>query len=593
MKIFKIGIAALLFASSLFAQEVNVTVLGTSDVHGRISPWDYSTDRADYSGGYSQISTLVEKYRSESNNVILTDIGDAIQDNGIERFNAMYSEAGRHPVVDILNYMNYDFFVPGNHEFNFGMDFLDEMLKSFKGKILAANIEDSKGETYYLPSAIVEKEGVKIGFIGATTPLIEQFEAGTENLKDLDFTDPSKAIQVEVDKLIEQGADAIVLLAHMGLPNENNIAGTGVEDIANNVEGLDAIIAGHYHKNIGKKVINGVVITEPYKYGRSISEVDLKFDVEDNKVELLSVDSKTVSVKGTESDKKVEEIYEKYHNELRKDANIKLGRTMYDLVQSNKVKGIPAIYTEDTGLATLFGKVGFYFNDAEVIALSIDQEYAKLDKGIIRKKDINYNYRYTGGEITIYEVTGQDLKDYLEWSAAYFNQIKEGDLLLSFNKERRSEKYATFDFAKGVTYDIDLREEAGNRIKNLKFEDGREISKNTPIRLGMNSYRMERMLSKGEALEGRSHIKPVWDSKAVYGEEDGTIRYMTAKYISKVKYGVVGIKASNNWKIIGLPQGEDVDRAIKLINSGELKLHNEGRATNVKSININDLKNFK
>jgi 2',3'-cyclic-nucleotide 2'-phosphodiesterase/3'-nucleotidase len=267
---------------------------------------------------------------------------------------------------------------------------------------------------------------------------------------------------------------------------------------------------------------------------------------------------------------------------------------MYDLVQENKIKGIPTIYTEDTGLATLFGEVGFYFcKDADVIALSIDQEHAKLDKGIIKKKNINYNYRYTGGEITLYEVKGQDLKDYLEWSAAYYNTIKDGDLLLSFNKKRRSEKYATFDFAKGVLYDIDLREESGNRIKNLRFADGREITKNMPIKLGMNSYRMERMLSKGEPLEGRKHIKPIWDSKVVYGEEDGTIRYMTAKYISEVKHGVLGIKASNNWKLVGLPKGADVDKAIELVNSGKLELHNAGRATNVESITIDDLKNMK
>jgi 2',3'-cyclic-nucleotide 2'-phosphodiesterase/3'-nucleotidase len=594
MKAFKIGITAFIFAGALFAKEVDVTILGTSDVHGRIIPWDYSTDTADFSGGYSQIATLVEKLRSENKNLILTDIGDAIQDNGIERFNDMYMEAGSHPVVEILNHMKYDFFVPGNHEFNFGMDFLDSMLKNFEGKILASNIIDSNGNRYYLPSAIIEKDGVKIGFIGATTPLIEQFEAGTDNLRDLKFTAPVKEIQKEADKLKADGADAVILLAHMGLPNENNIEETGVEDIANKISGIDAIIAGHYHKNVAKKVINGIVVTEPYKYGQNISKIDLKFDVENDNVKLISVDSDSISVKNTKADKDIEKIYSKYHEELRKDANIKLGRTMYDLVQENKIKGIPTIYTEDTGLATLFGEVGFYFcKDADVIALSIDQEHAKLDKGIIKKKNINYNYRYTGGEITLYEVKGQDLKDYLEWSAAYYNTIKDGDLLLSFNKKRRSEKYATFDFAKGVLYDIDLREESGNRIKNLRFADGREITKNMPIKLGMNSYRMERMLSKGEPLEGRKHIKPIWDSKVVYGEEDGTIRYMTAKYISEVKHGVLGIKASNNWKLVGLPKGADVDKAIELVNSGKLELHNAGRATNVESITIDDLKNMK
>jgi len=592
----KILLGCLILSNLLFAKEVDVKILGTSDVHGRISPWDYSTDTPDFSGGYSQISTLVKGYRAKNKNVILIDLGDAIQDNGIEKFNNIYYKENNHPIMSIYNTMGYDVIVPGNHEFNFGMDFLDKAYNQYNGTVLATNIYKKSGKHYYAPSKVITVEGVKIGLIGVTTPLIEQFEEGTDNLRDLVFKDPISEVKKEIKRLKLEGVDTIVLLAHMGLPNENNIPGTGVTDIANSIPDIDVILAGHYHKNISEKTINGVVITEPYKYGRDLSVVDLKFDIEGKKVKLISKNAKTVSVKGIESDKKIEKIYERFHNKLREDANIVVGTTKKDLVPKNEYKGIPAIYTKDSGLATLFGEVGFYFakdSGVDVIALSVDQENAKLDKGTIKKKDINYNYRYTGGEITVYEVTGKDLKDYLEWSAAYYKTLEKGDLLISFNLDRRSEKYATYDFAKGVTYDIDIREKVGNRIKNLKLADGTPIKDNTKIKLGMNSYRMERMLGKGGALEGRTNIKKIWDSKEVYGEMDGTIRYMTMKYIKDVKKGTIDVEASNNWKVVGLPENKDVELAKKLLNEGKINLHTKGRATNISSITVEDIKEFK
>lgn len=594
-KLISFTLACIMISSVIFSREVEIKILGTSDVHGRISPWDYSTDEPSYAGGYSQISTVVKDFREKNKNVLLVDLGDAIQDNGIEKFNDLYFKENNHPVMSILNKMNYDFFVPGNHEFNFGMDFLDKTLSQFKGKVLASNVYTKLGERYYTPSAVVEIDGIKIGIIGVTTPLIKQFEAGTNNLRDLEFFNPTEEVKKEVYKLKKEGVDSIVLLAHMGLPNENNIPDTGVADIAKAIPEIDVIFAGHFHKNISKEYINGVLITEPDKYGAYISEVNLKFDIDDKTkdIKLLSKDSKTVSVKNSKSDKSIEDIYQKYHNKLREEANVVLGETEKDLVSKTEIKGIPSIYTVDSGLATLLGDVGLYFSKADVIALSIDQEFAKLDKGIIKKKDINYNYRYTGGEVTVYEVTGKDLKDYLEWSAAYFNKIKDGDLILSFNLDRRSEKYATFDFAKGVKYDIDLREDVGNRIKNFTFSNGILIKDDTKIKLGMNSYRMERLLGKGGALEGRKNIKKLWSSEEAYGSPEGTIRYMAAKYISEIKKGKISIEPSNNWKIIGLPIGSDVDLAKQLINDGKLNLKNKGNATNIESITIEDIKGFK
>jgi len=583
----------LTLTSSLFAKEVDIKILASSDVHGRISPWNYSTDTENYSGGFSQISTLVADYRDENNNVILVDLGDAIQDNSIEKFNDIYFRENSHPVMKIYNEIGYDFIVPGNHEFNFGMEFLDKAYSQYNGEVLATNIYTDKGKHYYTPSAIIIKDGIKIGIIGATTPMTEKFEEDTDHLEKVEFREIVSEIKKEVKNLKKQGVDAIILAGHMGIENENNIPNTGLSDIAKEIPEIDLMLGGHAHKEASEVVVNGTPITMPYKYGGAVSVATLKFDVNKKGAELTSKETKTVSVKGVKSDKAVEKLYERFHNKLREEANVVVGETRVDLVPSNEFKGIPAIHTVDSGLSTLFGEVGFHFADADVIALSVDQDKARLDKGPIKVKDINFNYRYTGGDITVYEVTGRDLKNYLEWSAGYFNTLKDGDLILSFDLDRRSEKYATFDFAKGVTYDIDIREEAGNRIKNLTLYNGSSVEDDTIVKLGMNSYRMDRMLGVGGALEGSTTVKKLWASKEAYGVQDGTIRYMTMKYIRDVKNGLIEGRVRNNWKIIGLPESEDAELAKKLLNEGKIQLHNQGRATNIKSINMADIKKFK
>lgn len=140
-----------------------------------------------------------------------------------------------------------------------------------------------------------------------------------------------------------------------------------------------------------------------------------------------------------------------------------------------------------------------YYSKADVVAHQIDNDYARLDVGPIKKKDIAYNYQYALGEITVYKITGKDLKDYMEWAAGYFNSSRAGDVTVSFDKTRRASKYSTNDFFGGVKYEIDLTKPYGSRITNL-----RSIRTNKPIKmsdvmtLGMNAYRMEALQAKGE-----------------------------------------------------------------------------------------------
>lgn len=582
MKLKNVISLATLTTSILLAKEVDVKIISSSDVHGRIIPWEYSGDSY-VSGSFSQIDTYVSKEKKTNPNVILVDTGDAIQDNSVEKFSKVFP----NPVSQVMNIMGYDIFVPGNHEFNFGLDVLTKYIDNFKGKSLASNLYYKKdGKEFLEGSTIIEKDGIKIGFIGVTTPLITQFEADTGNVKDLNVINPLKSVKEEVESL-KGKVDAIVLIAHMGYDNENSIPGSGVKDIATAIPEIDVILSGHAHKEISSKNENGVLITAPYKYGQNLSIVDLKFDT-DKKSKLVSKEAKTVSLKGVDNSERVDKIYSPYHEKLREEVNIVIGEATNPLVPKDKVKGIPSIYVEDIGLATFLHNVMLNYSDAQVVALSLDRDDSKWEAGKIKKKDIAYNYRYTGGEITVYEFTGKDLKDYMEWSAEYFNTLKPGDLTVSFDLEKRSFKYSLYDQFGGVNYKIDLREEKGNRIKDLKLMDGTPIKADTKVKVGMNSYRFDMLAKKGGVLEGRN-IPLLSDSKTKYGKTEGTIQQLSIKYIQDKK--IIDGLPDNNWEIIGLPNDKNQDIAVELINSGKLSLPQEGRATNIKSITIDDIKN--
>ena len=548
-------IAALLLALSTmgFAKEVNVKILGTSDVHGRVVPWSYASDTEDKSGSYAQLSTLINQRRKENKNVILVEVGDSIQDNSIDLFALTLEDAKNHPIPKVLNYMKYDVFVPGNHEFNFGMPVLNEILNDIKAKKLAANLYYKDGKRYLQPTTIIQKDGVKIGIIGLTTPMSAKFEEDTGNLKDYKYVSIIEETKKQVKNLKAKKVDAIVAVAHMGIENENNIPETGLRDLANAVPEIDAIVAGHMHQDVKSETINGVLITEPHRYGTVLSEIDLKFDVNDKtkKVKLLGKTATTTPVKNLEADKKVEEIYKPYHERLREIANEKIGETENDMVPQGKIHGVSISFAKDTGMSSFITDVEKYYSKADVVSFAYDYENVKLDKGDIKRKDIAYNYRYAGGDVSVYEMTGKQLKDYMEWAADYFDTIQKGDTNYRYNDVRGKSKYVTFDIFGGVSYKIDLRNQKGNKIVDLKLADGRKITPDMKLKVGMNSYRFDQLIKKGGIFEGQN-IPLVWSSKDEMGQDKGRIQSMMIDYIKNVKGGKIDGKSHDRWEIIGL-----------------------------------------
>ena len=553
MKKLLCSLFALSAVSTAMAQEVNIKLLGTSDVHGRIVPWSYGADIEDKSGSYAQIATYVKDVRKNNKNVVLVEVGDAIQDNQIDVFAKDKKYYKDHPIPKVLNEMNYDIFVLGNHEFNFGMKALDEILKDIKAKKLTANFYHKKNDKRYIDATtIIEKDGVKLGIIGLSTPMSAKFEEDTGNLKDMKFTSPTEEARTQVEKLKAKGVDAIIAVTHMGIDNENNISDTGMRDVINAVDGIDVVIAGHMHKDVPSETIKNTLITEPHRYGTVVSEVDLTFDINDKKeVKLVKKESKTVPVKALEADKKIVEIYKPYHEKLRELNNVVIGQTANEMVPQETKHGVSAAFSRDTGLSSFINDVEQHYSGADVVTFSFDHQKARMDKGDIKKKDIIFNYRYAGGDVTVYELTGKQLKEYMEWSANYFDTIQPGDTEYRYNAERKKSKYVTYDIFGGVNYKIDLRNPKGSKIVDLTLADGKPVTDDMKLKVGMNSYRFAQLNGKGGIWEGQQ-IPVLWESKVAMGREKGTIQNMMIDYITNVKKGKIDGQSHNRWEIIGL-----------------------------------------
>ena len=553
MKKLLCSLFALSAVSTAMAQEVNIKLLGTSDIHGRVVPWSYGADVEDKSGSYAQIATYVKDVRKNNKNVVLVDVGDAIQDNQVDVFAKDKKYYKDHPIPKVLNEMNYDIFVLGNHEFNFGMKALDEILKDIKAKKLTANFYHKKNDKRYIDATtIIEKDGVKLGIIGLSTPMSAKFEEDTGNLKDMKFTSPTEEARTQVEKLKAKGVDAIIVIAHMGIENENKIPDTGMRDVINAVDGIDVVIAGHMHKDVPSETIKNTLITEPHRYGTVVSEVDLTFDINDKKeVKLVKKESKTVPVKELEADKKIAEIYKPYHEKLRELNNVVIGQTENEMVPQETKHGVSAAFSKDTGLSSFINDVEQHYSGADVVTFSFDHQKARMDKGDIKKKDIIFNYRYAGGDVTVYELTGKQLKEYMEWSANYFDTIQPGDTEYRYNAERKKSKYVTYDIFGGVNYKIDLRNPQGSKIVDLTLADGKPVTDDMKLKVGMNSYRFAQLNGKGGIWEGQQ-IPVLWESKVAMGREKGTIQNMMIDYITNVKKGKIDGLSHNRWEIIGL-----------------------------------------
>jgi 2',3'-cyclic-nucleotide 2'-phosphodiesterase (5'-nucleotidase family) len=556
-------------------KETNITILGTSDVHGRIFPWDYALDSEDKDAGYLKIASVVKDIKSKNKNVILVDAGDTTQDNSIE----LFQDEEKNPIIEVMNDIGYDTWTLGNHEFNFGLDALNKAVKTSKATVLAGNAYKENGERAFDAYKIVEKDGVKIALIGMITPNIPRWEASTpEHFKGLKFKNPVEETK-KVIKELKDKADVFIGVFHMGLDNEYTDFDGSKTIIEANPE-LTAVIMGHAHSDISGEMIGNTIVVEPKSYGNRVSKIDLKLKNENGKWIVVDKTSENIYTKNYPVDKELEEKYKRIHEISRNDANTVIGTVTEDFIKDTQVlPGIPRVQVEDTALIDFINEVQMHYSGADISAAAAFKSDMNLLKGDFKKKDVANIYKYANTLIGV-KVTGKQLKDYMEWSARYYNTYKDGDVTISFNPDIRGYNYDMFS---GIEYDIDISKPEGQRIVNLKFK-GKPVTDDMIFTLAVNNYRFGNMVKDGYF---KAEDK-VYDSSEKFA--DGSIRNLIGQYVKEKK--TISPKVDNNWKIIGIDLNNPLkDTIYKLVKEGKIKVptSEDGRTPNIKSLNVYEL----
>jgi 2',3'-cyclic-nucleotide 2'-phosphodiesterase/3'-nucleotidase len=263
--------------------KVCISILHTTDLHGHILPTSDYTGNADL-GGMARCVTQIRKWRRENSNSLLIDVGDVYQgtDLGLRSKGEL--------MIDLFNHFQYDAWIVGNHEFDWGIEPFQQALARSTMPVLAANTlvegrpsgqfsDASHPFARIQPFILKEIAGIKIAIIGVTTPGMP-FWFRPDFVRGIEFQYPVEPVRHALARAKSEGANAIVLSGHMGLK-----ARTGGDDFANSVTALssefpDAVvfIAGHTHQAIPSRLVNGVLFTQADHFGIHVGRVDLFFD---------------------------------------------------------------------------------------------------------------------------------------------------------------------------------------------------------------------------------------------------------------------------------------------------------------------------
>lgn len=553
--------------------EVIINILGTSDLHGRFMNYEYSRD-VKVNGGLNQIATIVKNQRTENNNTIVMDNGDTIQGN----YNHLFVN-GKNPMIAGMNAIGYDVFSLGNHEFNYGMGNLENVVSQANENlsVLCANLYKD-GNRVFNPYIIKELSGIKVAIIGVVTPHIMKWDS--QHLVGYNAENPA----IEVSKVIKEiknsgGADVFVVSAHMGVDGEFG-NGDSLKDIATENPEVSAILGGHSHQSVPSQMIGDTIVSLPKSNGEFVSKIELKVKKTNNTVEVIDKNASLISAKGVEEDEELNRELVEYHEVALNDARKVIGQMVGgDLASPNEVKGITQAIIQDDGVTDLVNEVQLYNSKKQLENIGVDtnniyqvsaaalfSSNSNIKEGAITKAGVSNIYKYDNKLYTI-KTTGKQLKIYLEKNAEFFNTYKDGDLTISFNTDIPMFLYDMFD---GINYNMDISKEVGSRITELTFEkDGKQVVDEDEIYLTVNDYRYNSVLIP--LLEKGQHIK-VYDSN---NDPISDVRDLIIDYIENEKGGILEKSVDNNWKIVGNDWNESQrELLVKAVNEGKIQVPN-------------------
>lgn len=601
----KYSVLALLISGTVNAATVDLRVMETSDIHSNLIDFDYFKDKPTEQFGLVRTAGLIKAAKGEATNAVLVDNGDLIQGSPLADYMVSkgLNDGEAHPAHKLMNTMGYTVGNFGNHEFNFGLDYLKKAITGADFPYVNANIIDEKtGKNLFTPYIIVDtpvkdRDGkehvIKIGYIGFVPPQILIWDkANLEGkVRVNDITETAKKF---VPQMKAEGADLIVAIPHSGFSQEpyKAMAENSVYYLSE-VPGINAIMFGHSHGvfpgkdfadikgvNIEQGTVNGIPAVMPGQWGDHLGVVDLVLNnddgawkVADAKAQARPIYDKVNKKPLVARDDKLASVIDEQHNATRTFVGKLIGKSpdnMYSylaLLQSDPT--VQIVNNAQTDYTRRFIQGDPDLADLPVLSAAAPfkvggrknapADFVEVEKGDMTFRNAADLYLYPN-TLVVVKATGAEVTEWLECSAGMFNQINPQSEAPQSLVNWDGFRTYNFDTISGINYQIDLTQPAkydvecqtvnpqANRIKNVTYQ-GKPIDPKAVFLVTTNNYR-----AYGGKFAGTG------DKHIAFASPDEN-RSVLAGYIAaetKAK-GAVSAQAEQNWTFVPVKTDKKLD----------------------------------